>query len=139
MRPAQADEVAMVRPIVMELAKVLLYLNLWEAKQVRVNAGDDLERKYQRYGKLTVPRQARLAATYNHILLGPSTQARSESLPAEGCEAGHRLRPHWKRGHLKRIHFGEKLSETRLGWIQPYLVNKTEAFGPVKAKEYVVR
>jgi hypothetical protein len=31
------------------------------------------------------------------------------------------------------------MSETRLGWIQPYLVNKEDAFGTVKAKEYVVR
>ncbi len=139
MRPAQADEVQWVRPIVMELAKVLLYLNLWEAEQVRINARDDLERKYQKYGKLTVPRQAKLASTYNHILIGPSNQARTESLPPDNGQSGQRLRPHWKRGHFKRIHFGEKLSETRLGWIQPYLVNKAEAFGPVKAKEYVVR
>ena len=50
-----------------------------------------------------------------------------------------RLRPHWRRDHFKRIHFGEKLSETRLGWIQPYLVHKDQAFGTVKTKEYVVR
>lgn len=139
MRPANPDEVEMVRPIVMELAKVLLYLNLWEAEQIRVNARDDVERKYKKYGKLTAPRQAKLTRVYNHILIGPSTKPSAESQPKQRGDSSYRVRPHWKRGHFKRIHFGERMSEIRLGWIQPYLVNKEDAFGTVKAKEYVVR
>ena len=139
MRPAKAEEVLMVRPIVMELAKVLLYLNLAEAQQLPEHSRDELERKFRKYGKLTAPRQAKLATAYNHILIGPSTQARIEGQSPKQGESAFRLRPHWRRGHFKRIHFGEKLSETRLGWIQPYLVHKDEAFGTVKTKEYVVR
>lgn len=137
--PANPEEVQRIRPVVMELAKVLLYLNLWEADQVKVNARDELEHKYRKYGKVTAPRQAKLATVYNHILLGPSNQPPTANPAAPGGESAYRVRPHWKRGHFKRIHFGEKLSGTRLGWIQPYLVNKAEAFGTVKAKEYVMR
>jgi hypothetical protein len=45
----------------------------------------------------------------------------------------------WRRGHFRRIRFGEGLSESRLGWIKPVLVNAAEAFGPVKTKPYAVR
>ncbi len=139
MQPATSEEVQRIRPLVLALAKVLLYLNLGETEQVKVNAREELALKYRKYGKLTAPRQAQLARVYNHILLGPSHHHPDHHPPTPGGEAGYRVRPHWKRGHFKRIHFGEKLHDTRLGWIQPYLVNKAEAFGTVKAKEYVVR
>lgn len=139
MRPANPEEVMMVKPIVLQLAKVLLYLNLAEAEQTRLNHRDDLERKFRKYGKLTEPRKALLEAAYNHILIGPSGKPRSESQGQGVGEPSNRIRPHWKRGHFKRIRFGERMSESRLGWIQPYLVNKEEAFGVVNKKEYVVR
>jgi len=47
--------------------------------------------------------------------------------------------PNWRRGHFRRIRYGEQLSESRLGWIRPVLVKAGEAFGAVKAKGYVVR
>ena len=49
------------------------------------------------------------------------------------------VRPHWRRGHFRRIRFGEGLAESRLGWIRPVLVNAAEAFGAVQVKGYEVR
>ena len=39
----------------------------------------------------------------------------------------------------RRIRYGEQLSESRLGWIKPALVNAAEAFAAVKAKPYLMR
>ncbi|KAA6183722.1 hypothetical protein F2Q65_14885 [Thiohalocapsa marina] len=136
MRPANPEEVQLVRPMVLALAKVLLYLNLADAEQARIDERDALERKYRRYGKLTAARRAKLEATYNRTLLGPN------SVPDAGAgatlhardEAKNRIRPHWKRGHFKRIRFGERLSQSRLQWIQPYLVHKAEVFATVKTR-----
>lgn len=142
MVPATPREAELARPLVYELAKVLLYLNLPEAEQLRVAARDDLERKLRKYGKLTASRRARLASAYNHILIGPPAMPKPDAAPSGtgAANLAHQgLRPHWRRGHFRRIRYGEKLSESRLGWIQPYLVKKNEAFGVVKPKEYVVR
>jgi hypothetical protein len=49
------------------------------------------------------------------------------------------MRPHWRRGHFRRIRFGAGMTESRLGWIRPVLVNATEAFAPVAVKGYEVR
>ncbi len=53
------------------------------------------------------------------------------------------LKPHWLRGHFRWIRYGEGLAESRLGWIQPVLVNAAELTGAgsagVKTKPYVVR
>ncbi len=48
-------------------------------------------------------------------------------------------RPHWRRGHFRRSRYGEGLSESRLGWIEPVLVTAQEAFGTVKTKPYTMR
>ena len=46
-------------------------------------------------------------------------------------------------GHFRRIRYGEGLAESRLGWIQPVLVNAGEltaaGSSAVKTKPYVVR
>jgi hypothetical protein len=46
-----------------------------------------------------------VTSAYDRILIGPT------QVP----------RPHWRRGHFRRIRFGEQLSESRLGWIRPVL------------------
>jgi hypothetical protein len=71
-------------------------------------------------------------------------ETQTETTPAGGSGAGgaapgHHLRPHWRRGHFRRIRYGEGLSESRLGWIRPVLVNAADALGSVKAKTYAVR
>ena len=53
------------------------------------------------------------------------------------------LRPDWRCGHFRPIRNGEGLAESRLGWLQPILVNAAELTGAgaadVKTKPYVVR
>ncbi len=137
--PINPDEVAMVRPVVAELAKVLLYLNLPDADQQRITERDDLERRLVKFGKLTTARRARLACAYNRILIGP----RVETVPSQlskpdGMGEEHQLRPHWRRGHFRRIRYGEGGTESRLGWIRPVLVNAAAVVEMVKTKPYVV-
>lgn len=132
---------ATVRPVVNELPKVLLYLNLSDAEQVRIAERDDLERRFAKFGqKLTAHRKARLAGTYNRIVIGPRIEA-MPSAPGEfsGVDEGLRLRPHWRRGHFRRIRYGEGHTESRLGWIHPTLVNSAGIVEIVKTKPYVVR
>ncbi len=76
-----------------------------------------------------------------HLRLHPD---RPDPVPAARRRDRHRepygsLRPHWRRGHFRRIRFGEQLSESRLGWIRPVLVKANEAFASVKAKPYRLR
>lgn len=141
------DEVARAGAVIDLLAKVLLYLNLAEAEQIRVNARSDLERRLRGLGPKKAKRLGRqLASAYDRILIGSGITTHRDTEPASshgGDEldrtTAHTVRPHWRRGHFRRIRYGEGLSESRLGWIQPVLVNAAEALGEVKTKTYEVR
>jgi hypothetical protein len=71
---------------------------------------------------------ARLAA-----IQGAATSGSAGSTPA------HDLRPYWRCGNFRRIRYGGGLSESRLGWIRPVLVNAADALGSVNAKTYALR
>ncbi|MGA7979298.1 MAG: hypothetical protein WCA32_03625 [Chromatiaceae bacterium] len=141
----QDDEMTRADEVIDLLAKVLLYLNLAEAEQVRVNARSDRERRLRGLGPKKAKRFARqLATAYDRILIGSRTETQTDTGSAGGSETpgsapAHHLRPHWRRGHFRRIRYGEGLSESRLGWIQPVLVNAAEALGTVKTKTYAMR
>lgn len=132
--PVDPGEVAMIQPVVGELAKVLLYLNLAEAERTPRLERRDLERRLRRFGKLTAKRRERLAGAYDRILIGPPAMGATPA--ATGADAAtdaggptRTVRPHWRRGHFRRIPYGEGLRETRIGWIRPTLVKAAEAFG----------
>jgi hypothetical protein len=139
------EEIARAGEVIDLLAKVLLYLNLAEAEQERITERSDLERRIHGLGPKKAKRLSRqLASAYDRILIGSRVATQTETTPAGGSGAGattpgHHLRPHWRRGHFRRIRYGEGLSESRLGWIQPVLVNAADALGSVKAKTYAVR
>lgn len=141
--PIDPNEVAMVKPVVAELAKVLLYLNLSETEQRRVGERDELEQRLRGLGQKKAARiKRRLATAYNRILIGPSALPHTAAvIPAEHASGDtvRSLRPHWRRGHFRHIRHGEGLADSRLGWIRPVLVNAAEAFGPVRVKPYVMR
>ena len=147
MSPMDPNEVAMTKPVIFMLAKVLLYLNLPDAEKVRVTERSDLERRLKGLGPKKAAKLGRkLATAYDRILLGPSAlpDAPPSAVPGGLAGQGERhVKPHWRRGHFRRIRFGEKLSESRLGWIQPVLVNAGELTGAgaagVRTKPYVVR
>lgn len=69
----------------------------------------------------------------------PQHPLHGREAPAAGSVPQQPLRPHWRRRHFRRIRFGECLSESRLGWIKPVLVNAADTFAPVKTKPYAVR
>ena len=80
----------------------------------------------------------KLARAYDRIVIGGRREVEdSAGVSAEGAHGS--VRPHWRRGHFRRIRFGEGLAESRLGWIRPVLVNAAEAFSPVPVKGYEVR
>jgi hypothetical protein len=135
------EEVAMSTAVIELLAKVLLYLNLPETERAPVTERTALERRLHRLGPKKAARlKRRLATAYDRILIGPTKAPDAEPAPAAPDSKPHRsLRPHWRRGHFRRIRYGEQLSESRLGWIRPVLVKASEAFGAVKAKPYVLR
>ena len=123
--PFSADEVAMTRPVIFELAKIMLYLSLPDAERVAMPERTNLERHLRKFGKPTAKRRERLANAYDRILIGPRTLPEPESSekPGDDEETNRRLRPHWRRGHFRGIRYGEGRSESRVGWIRPVLVN----------------
>ena len=124
-----------------QLAKVMLYLNLPEAEQARRPERSELLRRLRGLGPKKAARlQRKLARAYDRIVIGGRREV--EGSPGTGMSADPAhgsVRPHWRRGHFRRIRFGEGLSESRLGWIRPVLVNAAEAFAPVGVKSYEVR
>ncbi|WP_200389720.1 hypothetical protein [Thiocapsa imhoffii] len=134
----------MAKPVIFELAKVLLYLNLPDAEKWRLTERTELAKlgpkKAAKLGR-------KLRTAYDRILIGPSAvpDATESGLPSGLTRTGgeRHVKPHWRRGRFRRIRYGEKFSESRLGWIQPVLVNAGELVGAsaagVKTKPYVVR
>jgi len=140
--PMDPAEVAMTRPAVETLAKVLLYLHLSDAEKARVTERSDLEEKVRGLGPKKAARfRRRMTGAYDRIVIGPAGLPESEK-PASGGGYGepqHSVKAHWRRGHFRTIRYGEKLSKSRLGWIKPVLVNAGQAFGAVQTKGYVVK
>ncbi|MCB1920519.1 MAG: hypothetical protein KDJ28_11140 [Candidatus Competibacteraceae bacterium] len=136
MAPLDPHEAGMMKPVIYELAKVLLYLNLADAERTPQLERTRLERRLRMGGKpLSSKRRERLALVYDRTLIGPL--AIPDAAPvAAGENAERTVRPHWRRGHFKRIRYGEGHSQSRIDWIRPTLVNAAEAFkaataGPV--------
>ncbi len=139
--PPDERERASFEKAVHQLAKVMLYLNLPEAEQARRPERSELLRRLRGLGPKKAARlQRKLARAYDRIVIGGRREV--EGSPGTGMSADPAhgsVRPHWRRGHFRRIRFGEGLSESRLGWIRPVLVNAAEAFAPVGVKSYEVR
>ena len=141
MMPLYPAEMQTLAPIISELAKVLVYLNLPDAELIPTRERTDLERRLKGLGPKKAARLKRqLGTAYDHILVGPSVEAEHEAgSSGADAEPGAQVRPHWRRGHFRRVRYGEARSETRMAWIKPVLVNGgSVAAGAVKTKPYVV-
>ena len=127
MAPVNPHEVAMVQPVAKELAKILLYLSLPDAERMPVLERTDLERKLRKFGKLNAKRRERLALVYDRTLIGPRavTDIQAENGPMP-VATSRTVRPHWRRGHFRRIRHGEGFSDVRIGWIRPTLVGAAD-------------
>ena len=131
------DEVQATRQVIQFLIKVLLYLNLPEAQQQMMLERTELQQRIQRLGpKKSAKLSRRLSRVYDRILIGPPGVPQWHS--DAGVGEGGSKRPHWRRGHFRRILFGQGKSESKLGWIKPVLVN-ADQFGHAKPKVYQLR
>lgn len=123
--------------MVHQLAKVLPYLNLPDAVREQHPERSALDARLRQVGRKKAARlQRQRARAYDRIVIGPRQPSTDAPSPATADPSGHRLRPHWRRGHFRTIRYGEGRSLNRLGWIEPVLVNAAEAFGAVRAKPY---
>lgn len=78
------------------------------------------------FGKLNAKRRARLALAYDHTLIGPRVIVEVPvAVVAVEAESGRTVRPHWRRGHFRRL----PGDGARLTWVRPTLVKAAEAFG----------
>jgi hypothetical protein len=109
---------------------MLLYLNLAAAERTPRLERRDLERRLRQFGKLTAQRRERLTGVYDRTLIGSRVVT---DIPVESAtpheESARAVRPHWRRGHFRRIPYGEGFSDRRIGWIRPTWVKAAEAFG----------
>ena len=141
----EQSETDLAAAVIRQLAKVLLYLNLPDAEQAPLPERSRLEQRLRGLGPKKAARiKRRMATAYDRIVIGPNLDAgTAQELPQDptqnGAGTARSVRPHWRRGHFRRIRYGEQLSESRLGWIRPVLVKAGEAFGAVKAKPYLMR
>ena len=131
--PIPEAEAERMTAIIHQLSKVLLYVNLSEAQQIKVNERSDLERKLRKLGKLNATRRDRLAVTYDRIVVGP-TEMPENARPR--AATGTRKKPHWRCGHFRKLRYGQGLQQSRLVWIQPVLVNADDLLSDVQPKEY---
>ena len=137
--PPDERERASFEKAVYQLAKVMLYLNLPEAEQARRPERSELLQRLRGLGPKKAARlQRKLARAYDRIVIGGRREVVGSASGVPDNAPGS-VRPHWRRGHFRRIRFGEGLAESRLGWIRPVLVNAAEAFGAVQVKGYEVR
>jgi hypothetical protein len=124
---------------VYQLAKIVLYLNLPEAETHRQPERTELLQQIRRLGPKKAARlQRKLPGKYDRIIIGGRREVEAPARAVSSSEVGA-IRPHWRRGHFRRIRFGEGLAQSRLGWIRPVLVNAAAAFQPVPVKGYEIR
>jgi hypothetical protein len=119
--------------LVLQIARVLLYLNCAQARTTPVLEKTELTQRLQRVGpgkKGKLERQ--LTRAYDHILVGPE----SFSTPLPSDHEGHSLKAHLRRGHFRNQRHGPQLAQTRLIWIEATMVNAEEA--PAGDKRYIV-
>ncbi|WP_295882789.1 hypothetical protein [uncultured Thiohalocapsa sp.] len=143
----EQTETDLAAAVIRQLAKVLLYLNLPDVEQAPLPERSRLEQRLRGLGPKKAARiKRRMATAYDRIVIGPSLRTNLDADPAQEPPqdptqngTARSVRPHWRRGHFRRIRYGEQLSESRLGWIRPVLVNREDAFGTVKAKPYLMR
>lgn len=137
--PASDQEQLAFERTIYQLAKVVLYLNLPEAETRQDLERTELLRQLKRLGPKKAARlQRKLPGKYDRIIIGGRRETESSAHAVSSTEPAA-VRPHWRRGHFRRIRFGEGLAQSRLGWIRPVLVNATAAFHPIPVKGYEVR
>jgi len=132
--PNEADS---FKAIIFGLAKALLYLNLPESIQEKQADRTDLEKRIALLSnKKSSKLKRQLKKTYDKIIVGSTTFQGAGQVYDEKTGT---VKPHWRRGHFRRIRFGEGRTEVKINWIQPILVNVSGLTDKVEPKSYTVR
>ncbi len=125
------------KAIIFGLAKALLYLNLPDSIQEKQAERTDLEKRITQLGnKKAAKLKRKLENAYDKIRVGPVAFQIDSHIT--NTQTGS-VKTHWRRGHFKRIRFGEGRSEVKISWIQPSLVNASGLTGNVTPKKYILR
>lgn len=120
-----------------EIVKVLVYLNLKDARTIPKPVRSDLLRGSN---KKSVEQRlkilARAAGLCDHILVGPETSMHTFTAPG----ASERSMPvHARRGHLHTYRTGKGRTEVTLKFVEPIIVNKhllQDGDAPPSLKDY---
>ncbi|WP_200195584.1 hypothetical protein [Halorhodospira abdelmalekii] len=134
--PLSQIEADTITPVIYQLAKVLLYIALPEARQRNYPERTEQEHRLSQLGpKKAAKLRRQQGHAYDRILIGPDyvEEPQSDTDAATG-DATNGVRPHWRRGHFRRIRFGEGLREVRVGWIPPTLVKAEALQGEAQKK-----
>lgn len=122
--------------VVQHIAKILLYTNTAEARMRNdFTKTELLERAKITTGKKLKKIKNRINKAYDRIIVGPE----EETLPLKAAVELGKKTTHWRRGHFKKVRFGEGRKNTRIKWISPVLVNSDGLAGAAKLKKYSIR
>ncbi|WOB11206.1 hypothetical protein [Piscinibacter gummiphilus] len=118
-------------------AKVLLYTTLRNARLVYHKDRTTLiEQLRNLKGNKREKAQARLRSAYDSIEIGPEETDEDALFVSM---QGHKIKPHWRRGVLRKQRWGKGLEFVRPVWIPPVLVNGHLVDGaPPPRMDYVI-
>lgn len=130
MSPEQAK---LLRDLVINLTKVLLYLNTSGREMYENNALSELKKKKPKGESKIRKLQKRMSQTYDRIMIGPKGGF-FEPLKTMNGGKGKTKEIHWRRGHFRR----HQSDHNTLIRIAPTLVNKhlLEGDADVQTKKY---
>ncbi len=127
--------------LVRVVANLFLYMSCPDADildnphELRARLQDFKKRHISSKRRKSVQRQIDEGMVPQEIVVGSSIKIKplgeqAETEPVEGGEGSRKSpRPHWRKGHFRRIPIGEGRKERKLAWILPVLVRKVAAGG----------
>lgn len=126
------------QPVVEHVAKILVYLNMSEARRVEVNEGSEARRRISALRSAAKIEKAirQSARLYDRIVVGPT----APPAPNNDHAGTGEMRAHWRRGHIRAQAYGPQHSLRRPVWIHPLLV-RADKLGerPISAQSYLVK
>ncbi|KKN96851.1 hypothetical protein LCGC14_0164950 [marine sediment metagenome] len=137
--------------LVRVVANLFLYMSCPDADilenphELYVRLQDFKKRKTSSKRRKSVRRQIEEGMIPQEVVVGSSVKIKPlidqvEAEPTEGGEGSRKSpRPHWRKGHFRRVAIGEGRRERKLVWIWPILVRKTAAgHGAAESRGYDV-
>lgn len=121
-------------PLIELVTKALLYMNVAAVRKENVLEKTNLLRRVKGREKQN---KNKLVAVYDRILIRVPVETNDEL--DEIKPQGHR-KPHYRRGHIRMVAYGEGRLLRRPVYIAPRIINKDKIGStPVKMKDYLVK